>query len=69
MGALFMFLLKKASRNAYNNDRRDAVFATNYFRHFKMALPRPDTIDEVLRVLLPVQIETIKAQLAGKFFE
>lgn len=69
MGALFMFLLKEASRNAYNNDRRDAVLAKNYFRHFKMALPHPDTIDEVLRVLLPEQIEAIKAQLVGKLFE
>jgi len=69
MGALFMFLLKETSRNAYNNDRRDAVFAKNYFRHFKMELPHPDTIDDVLRVLLPGQIEAIKAQLVSKLFE
>jgi hypothetical protein len=68
-GAMFMFLLKETSRNAYNNDRRDAVLAKNYFRHFKMELPHPDTIDEVLRVLLPEQIEAIKAQLVGKLFE
>ncbi len=66
---MFMFLLKEASRNAYNNDRRDAIFAKNYFRHFKMELPHPDTIDEVLRVLLPEQIEALKAQLASKLFE
>ena len=38
-GALFMFLLKESSRNAYNNDRRDAIFAKNYFRHLKLRLP------------------------------
>jgi len=31
-GALFMFLLKEKSRNAYNNDRRDAIFVKNYPR-------------------------------------
>lgn len=64
-----MFLLKETSRNAYNNDRRDAVLAKNYYRHFKMELPHPDTIDEVLRVLSPEQLEGIKAQLVGKLFE
>lgn len=43
-GALFMHLLKEGSRNAYTNDRRDAIFAKNYDRHFKLRLPHPDTI-------------------------
>jgi hypothetical protein len=34
-----------------------------------MHLPHPDTIDEVLRVLLPEQIEEIKAYLVSKLFE
>ena len=68
-GAMFMFLLKETSRNAYNNDRCDAVLAKNYYRHFKMNFPHPDTIDEVLRVLSPEQLEALKAQLVGKLFE
>lgn len=66
---MFMFLLKESSRNAYNNDRRDAILAKNYSKHFNMKLPHPDTIDQVLRVLLPEQIEAIKAQLVSKLFE
>lgn len=69
MGAVYMFLLKETSRNSYNNDRRDAVFAKKYFKNFKMNLPHPDTIDEVLRILLPEQIEILKAHLVSKLFE
>jgi hypothetical protein len=68
-GGLFMFLLKETSRNAYNNDRRDAIFTKNYYRHFKMNLPHPDTIDEVMRILSPEQLEELKAKLVGKLFE
>lgn len=66
---MFMFLLKETSRNAYNNDRRDVILAKNYSRHFKMELPHPDTIDEVIRVLSPEQLEGLKAQLVGQLFE
>jgi hypothetical protein len=68
-GALFMHLLKEGSRNAYTNDRRDAIFAKNYYRHFKLRLPHPDTIDEVMRALEPELLEELKAQLVGSLFE
>ncbi|MBP8669737.1 MAG: hypothetical protein KBI42_13240 [Bacteroidia bacterium] len=68
-GALFMFLLKESSRNAYNNDRRDAIFAKNYFRHLKLRLPHPDTIEDVMRVLKPEQLELLKAQLVSNLIE
>jgi hypothetical protein len=68
-GALFMHLLKEGSRNAYTNDRCDAIFAKNYFRHFKLRLPHPDTIDEVMRTLEPELLEELKAQLVGSLFE
>jgi hypothetical protein len=64
-GALFMFLFRETSRNAYNNDRRDTVFAKNYSRHLKLRLPHPDTIEDVMRALLPVQMELLKAQLVS----
>lgn len=68
-GALFMYLLKEGSRNAYTNDRRDAIFAKNYYRHFKLRLPHPDTIDEVMRAIKPELMEELKAQLVGSLFE
>lgn len=68
-GALFMHLLKEGSRNAYTNDRCDAIFAKNYYRHFKLRLPHPDTIDEVMRTLEPEHLEELKAQLMGSLFE
>lgn len=68
-GALFMFLFKQTSRNAYNNDRRDACFAKNYYRLFKLRLPHPDTSDDVLRVLPPEMLEELKAQLVSKLIE
>jgi len=61
--------LKKPSRNAYNNDRCDIVFAKNYYQHFKLRLPHPDTIDEVLRSLCSEQLETLMAHLVRKLFE
>jgi len=68
-GALFMFLLKETSRNAYNNDRHDAIFAKNYSRYFKLRLPHPDTIEDVMRILLPDQLELLKSQLVSSLIE
>ena len=68
-GALFMFIFKEASRNAYNSDRGDVIFAKNYYRHFKLHLPHPDTIDQVMRDLPPEFIEELKAQLVSSLFE
>ena len=68
-GALFMHLFKEGSRNSYNDDRRDAIFAKNYYRHFKLRLPHPDTIDEVMRAIKPELMEELKAQLMGSLFE
>lgn len=68
-GAMFMFIFKEASRNAYTNDRRDAVFAKNYHRVFGKRLPHPDTVDRVMRVLPPDELEALKATLVGALFE
>ncbi len=64
-----MFLLRETSRNAYNNDRRDAIFAKNYFKHLKLRLPHPDTIEDVMRMLLPEQVELLKSQLVSSLIE
>lgn len=68
-GALFMHLFKEESRNAYTNDRRDAIFAKNYYRHFKLRLPHPDTIDGIMRVLKPEHLEGLRAELVSSLFE
>ena len=64
-GAMFMFLLKETSRNSYNNDRIDPVFCKNYYRHFKLRLPHPDTIDQVMRVLSPELMDELKMGLVS----
>jgi len=68
-GALFMYIFKEASRNAYNNDRREASFRKNFFKYFGLNLPHADAIDDVLRVLAPVEIEQLKAHLVGGLIE
>lgn len=66
---LFLFILKKESRNKYNNDRMDAVFSKNYYKHFHLRLPHPDVIDQVMRVLPSDFIEVLKAELVASLIE
>ena len=68
-GAMFMFMFKETSRNAYNNDRRDEWFSRNYYRMFKLRLPSPDAIEDVLRVLPPNLLEVLKAHLVSHLIE
>jgi hypothetical protein len=68
-GALFMHLFKETSRNAYNNDRREACFRKNFFRYFKFHMPHADAVDEVLRELPPGELEALKAHLVSGLLE
>lgn len=68
-GALFMFVLKETSRNAYNNDRREATFRKNFLRCFRMDLPHADAVEDVLRKLDPSQFEVLKAHLVRALIE
>jgi hypothetical protein len=68
-GGLFMFIFKETSRNAYNNDRSEACFRKNFYRHFKFNLPHADAVDDVLRDLSPEQLETLKAHLVSSLIE
>jgi len=68
-GALFMYLFKETSRNAYNNDRRDACFRKNFFRYFGINLPHADAADEVLRDIPPRELELLKAHLVSGLIE
>lgn len=68
-GALFMFIFKETSRNAYNNDRREACFQKNFFKHFGFNLPHGDAFDEVLRELPNHLLEELKASLVSGLIE
>ena len=68
-GALFMYIFKETSRNAYNNDRREACFRKTFFRHFGLRLPQADTTDDVLRKLPPGELEVLKANLVSGLIE
>lgn len=68
-GALFMYIFKETSRNSYNNDRRESCFRKNFFNYFKINLPHGDAYDDVLRVLPPVELESLKAQLVASLIE
>jgi hypothetical protein len=66
---VFLFILKEGSRNKYNNDRMDAVFSKNYYKHFHLRMPHPDVIDEVMRVLPSDFLEVLKAELVASLIE
>jgi hypothetical protein len=69
MGGLFMFIFKETSRNSYDSHRGDVIFAKNYYRQFKLRLPHPDAIDQVMRDLSPKFIEEVKTHLVSSLFE
>jgi hypothetical protein len=62
-GALFMYIFKETSRNAYNNDCRDDNFRKNFFKYFGFNLPHADTTDDVLRCLPLEELEILKVNL------
>jgi len=68
-GALFMYIFKETSRNAYNSDWREECFQKNVFKYFGIKLPHADTVDDVLRELPPVELEVLKAQLVSGLME
>jgi len=69
LGAIGMFLFKEGSRNAFNNDRAESKFKKNYYKVFKVRLPHMDTVDTVLRMLYPKELEHLKHQLVGGLLE
>ncbi len=58
-----MFLFKKGSRNAMNNERDEPQFRQNYERLFHARLPHMDTVEDVMEVLETQHIETLKTEL------
>ncbi|MCP4399052.1 MAG: transposase family protein, partial [bacterium] len=60
---LFLFVFKKGSRNAMNNERDEPEFQRNYMRLFTLKLPHMDTVDHVLAVLDPGHLERLNVTL------
>lgn len=69
MAAISMFLFKKDSRNAYNNERNNSKFISNYEELFNMSLPHMDTVDDVFRVINPEELEKFKVSMVQELLE
>ncbi len=63
MAGIAMFLFKKGSRNAMNNERDEPQFRKNYERLFKTRLPHMDIVEDVMRVLDDDHIACLNTEL------
>ena len=63
VAGIAMFLFKKGSRNALNNEREESRFCENYTRLFKARLPHMDTVEDVMKILNESHVERLKAEL------
>ncbi len=68
-GCISMFLFKEGSRNAMNNDRKEAKFRKNYQRIFKLRLPQMDAVDDLMAILKEEELEQLKAALVATLIE
>ena len=69
MGAISLFLFKLGSRNNFNNYRADEEFVENYKELFDMRLPHQDTINDLLRLLPPIELEEFKVSMVRELLE
>lgn len=69
MGGIMLFVFKSGSRNAFDNDRKEANFRKNYYRCFKMNLPSTDAIEDLYRVLEEKELEQLKSVLIKELIE
>jgi len=58
-----MFIFKQGSRNAFNNQRQEHKFKSQYRKLFKLRLPHMDTVDRVLRRLPDEALERLKQRM------
>lgn len=63
MAAIMMFIFKKCSRNAFNNERDSEEFVKNYESIFNVRFPSMDTVDEIMRKINEKYMEKLKIQL------
>lgn len=64
-----LFVFKEGSRNAFDNDRREAVFRKNYRRAFKLRLPSMDAVEDLYRLLGDGELESLKHLLVKTLIE
>lgn len=64
-----MHLFKSGSRNAFNNQRNEAKFKKNYEKLFRLKLPHPDTVDNVIRQLPEDVFETLKKKMISALLD
>lgn len=69
VACIAMFLFKKGSRNAFNNERSEAKFKKNFQKIFKVRLPHMDTVNNVMRHLDEGQLEKLKTELVKGLIE
>lgn len=63
LGGIMMSVFKQGSRNAFDLDRKDALFRQNYQQILKLRLPSCDAIDDLMRALKPNELEQLKNQI------
>jgi len=65
MGGISMFLFREGSRNAFNNDRGECNFVSNYQKVLNLRLPHMDTVEDFFRQLPRESVENIKVSLVA----
>ena len=68
-GVISLFIFKQGSRNAFNNNRLDKEFVSNYEKLFGMRLSHQDTINDLFRVLNPEELENVKRSMIQELIE
>jgi hypothetical protein len=69
VACIAMFLFKKGSRNAFNNECNEEKFKKNFRKIFKVRLPHTDTVDRVMRQLDEGQLEKLKTEMVIALIE
>jgi len=69
LGGVMLFVFKEGSRNAFDNDRREAMFRKNYQRAFKLRLPGMDAVEDLYRLLNESELESLKHLLVKTLIE
>ncbi|MBZ4676917.1 MAG: transposase family protein, partial [Anaerophaga sp.] len=65
LAGITMFMFKKGSRNAYNNERKDPLFRNNYNKLFGLSLPHMDSVDDFFRELPEQKLEKVKVNMGS----
>lgn len=69
MGGIMLFVFKEGSRNAFDNERKEAVFSRNYQRAFHLQLPGMDAVEDLYRLLDAGELEKLKTFLIKELVE